>query len=263
MRLFARLIRVIAPLTLACLSTPAQAVPEEVQVYMDELSKPGEIGLDVHVNYVARGDAAVDYLGAESASHRLRVTPEFSLGVGHGFELGAYLPLATVASDGVLRAQGAKLRLKWLAPHKEEGLYYGANLEIGRVSSRLDQNPWNGELKTIIGWRKGNVVLAANGNFDFTISGPQPGPATFDLDVKAGYKLSKDLMFGIETYHGFGPLRALGHVSQEDQTTYLTIDTHIGKWDINAGFGKGYGGNRDDLLFKLVLGVPLPQIHRP
>ncbi len=258
----ARLICAVAPLILTCLAAPALAAPEEVQVYMDELSKPGEIGLDVHMNYVAQGDAAVDYPGAESAAHRLRVTPEFSLGLGHGFELGAYLPLATLASDGVARAQGAKVRLKWLAQHKEDGLYYGVNLEVGRVSARLDQNPWNGELKTIIGWRKGHVVLAANGNFDFTINGPQPGPVTFDLDVKAGYKLSKDLMLGLETYHGFGALHDLGHFSHEDQSTYLTVDTHLGKWDINAGLGKGYGSNRDTLLFKLVLGVPLPQLHK-
>jgi hypothetical protein len=252
----------LAALTPLFLTAPAHAAPEEVQIYMDEMSKPGEIGLDIHLNHVLSGDSALDYPGAESAAHRMRVTPEFSLGLGHGFELGAYLPLATLASDGVARAEGAKLRLKWLAPRQDEGFYWGANLEVGHVSSRLDQNPWNGELKMIAGWRKGCIVLATNGNFDFTISGPQPGPITFDLDVKAGYKISKDLTLGIETYHGFGALRDLGHVSTEDQTTYLVVDTHIGKWDINAGLGKGYGGNRDSVVFKLVLGVPLPKISR-
>jgi len=243
-------------------ATQAHAAPEEVQVYMDELNKPGEIGLDLHVNDVLRGNASVDYPGAESALHRWRVTPEFSLGIGHGFEFGAYLPLATIAPDGVMRAEGAKMRVKWLAPHKDEGFYWGANLEVGRVSSRLDQNPWNGELKMIAGWRKGRVVLATNGNFDFTINGPQPGPVTFDLDMKAGYKVAKDLTLGMESYHGFGPLRDPGQFRSQDQATYLVADTHLGKWDVNAGVGKGYGGNRDNLVFKLVLGVPLPQLRR-
>lgn len=227
---------------------------------MDELNRPGEIGLDLHVNDVLSGDASVDYPGAESALHRWRLTPEFSLGLGHGFELGAYLPLATIAPDCVLRLEGAKMRIKWLAPRKEDGFYWGANLEVGRVSSRLDQNPWNGELKMIAGWRKGRIVLATNGNFDFTIDGPQHSPVTFDLDVKAGYKVTKGLTLGAESYHGFGPLRDPGQFRSEAQTTYLVADTHLGKWDVNAGIGKGYGGNRDNLVFKLVLGVPLPQI---
>lgn len=238
----------------------AYAAPEEIQVYMDELNKPGEIGLDVHVNNVIEGDGAPDYPSAERALHRWRLTPEFSLGLGHGFELGAYLPLATIASDGVLRAEGAKLRIKWLTQHKEEGFYWGANLEVGRVSSRLEQNPWNGELKLIAGWRKGRVVLATNGNFDFVIDGPMPGPVTFDLDTKAGYKITKDITLGVESYHSFGPLHDLGQFRTEDQSTYLVADTHLGKWDVNTGIGKGYGGNRDSLLFKLVLSVPLPQM---
>jgi len=257
-RFFGRLLVVVIPFAFIA---PAYAAPEEVQVYMDELNKRGEIGLDIHVNDVLRGDVAADYPGAESALHRWRLTPEFSLGLGNGFELGAYLPLATIAPGGEVRLEGAKMRIKWLAPHKEEGFYWGANVEVGRVSSRLDQNPWNGELKMIAGWRKGRIVLATNGNFDFTIDGPQHGPVTFDLDIKAGYMVTKGTTLGMESYHGFGPLRDPGQFRSEAQTTYLVADTHLGKWDVNAGIGQGYGGNRDSLVLKLVLGVPLPQIH--
>ena len=194
--------RLAAALFALAAATPAYAADEEIQVYMDELNARGVFGLDVHVNDVLRGDGSPGYAGAETNLHRWRVTPEFSLGLGHGFELGAYLPLATIAPDGVLRVQGVKSRLKWLAPHKDEGFYWGLNFEIGRVRRRLDQNPWNSELKLIGGWRKGKWIAAVNGNIDFTVSGPSPGPATFELASKLGCALTPGLTLGIESYNG-------------------------------------------------------------
>jgi len=133
----------------------AHAAPEEVQVYMDEINPAGTAGLDVHLNYVTSGQPGADYAGAEPSLHDFRVTPEFSLGLGSGFEAGLYLPLATLSSDGVFRAQGVKARIKWIAPHAQDSAFYwGANFELGRVAYRLDQNPWNAELKGIAGWRR-------------------------------------------------------------------------------------------------------------
>lgn len=237
---------------------PAQAADEEIQVYMDEIGPRGEIGLDIHLNHVLDGDRVTDYPGAESALHRLRITPEFSLGLGGGFEAGAYLPLATVASDNVLRVQGVKLRLKWIAPHDEtKGVYWGANFEIGRVAYRLDQNPWNAELKAIAGWRGNGWNLAVNGNFDFKVSGPVSAPLTFQLATKASYALTPGFALGIESYNDFGEFAHFGAFAHNEQATYLTADTHIGKWDFNLGLGRGYAASDDHLVAKMVVGVPL------
>ena len=252
--------------TLICLAASALAIAsgsaahaadEEIQVYLDEINAPGEVGLDLHINTVASGNAALDYPGQEASRHRWRITPEFSYGVSKTVELGLYLPLATIAPDGKPRAEGAKARIKWLAPHGEEGFYGGANFEIGRVSYRLDENPWNAELKLIGGWRTGRWLVGLNGNFDFVVSGPNPGPASFNLGSKLGYRLSPKVTLGIESYNDFGALRSLGHFSQNDHATYATIDTSIGKWDLNFGIGKGYGTNRDDTIIKLIIGVPI------
>ncbi|RQW43283.1 hypothetical protein [Novosphingobium sp. LASN5T] len=247
---------VLAP-ALLLPATPAFAAPEEIQVYMDEMNQPGAVGLDVHVNDVVRGNGTPDYPGAETPLHRWRITPEFSLGLTDQFELGAYLPLATVAPDGVARVQGVKLRLKWLAPHGPTGAFWGANLEVGKVGHRLDQNPWNGELKLIGGWRNDHWVLAANGNFDFVIAGPNPGPITLDIDTKAGYRLTPTLTVGVESYNEVGPLRDPGHFGNTEHSTYAAVDAQIGKWDLNAAVGKGYGANADSVIVKFIIGVPI------
>lgn len=241
----------------ALAASPAFAADEEVQVYMDELNAPGELGLDMHVNDVLSGHNPADYTGQEPSLHRWRITPEFSLGLSRQLELGLYLPLATIAPDGTPRAEGAKARLKWLAPHGEQGFYWGANLEVGRVAHALDENPWNGEFKLIGGWRRGPWVAAVNGNFDFVISGPTGGPATLKLGTKLAYHLTPAATLGIESYNGMGPLRSLGSLSQNEHATYLALDTKLGRWDLNAGIGRGYGSNADETIVKLVIGVPI------
>jgi hypothetical protein len=249
--------RRLIPALLLALPTPALAAPEEVQVYMDELNARGEVGLDLHLNTVTSGTATVDYPGQQLSLNRWRLTPEFSLGLGNGFEAGLYLPLATIRPGEPLRADGAKARLKWLAPHGAEGFYWGANLELGRVAHRLDENPWNGELKLIGGWRRGRWLAAANANFDFVVDGPNPGPVTLEVASKLGYRLGGETVLGLESYNGMGPLRDPGHLPAQEQATYLTIDTKLGRWDLNAGIGRGYGSNADRTVVKFVIGVPI------
>ena len=244
-------------LLLLALPAPALAAPEEVQVYMDELGARGEPGLDLHANYVADGSRTADYPGQQQALHRWRLTPEFSLGLGHGFEAGLYLPLATLGAGEPLHADGVKARIKWLAPHGAQGFYWGANLEIGRVARRLDENPWNGELKLIGGWRRGQWIAAVNGNIDFVVAGPAPGPVTFELASRLGYRLGGETVLGVESYNGMGPLRDPGRLGRQEHTTYLTIDTRLGRWDLNAGIGRGYGAATDSTVVKFVIGVPL------
>ncbi len=244
-------------------SVPVQAAPEEIQVYMDELNPAGEPGLDMHVNDVLAGVSGPAFPGGQASLHRWRVTPELSLGLGGGFEAGAYLPLATITSDGKVRADGAKVRVKWLAPHGKQGFYYGANYEIGYSDHLIDEHHWNNEIKLIGGWRNGRWLVAINGNIDFALSGANPGPATLDLDEKLGYRLSDRWTLGVETYNGLGPIRALGQFAAYDQATYLVVDAHLGRWDVNAGIGKGYGGNGDHLVLKFIISVPLVKSHLP
>lgn len=238
-------------------ATPAHAADEEIQVYMNEFNDPHQLGLDVHVNYVPSGDRTPDYTGAEIGVHRLRVTPEFAYALDRHFELGAYLPLTTLDHTGTFRVEGAKLRLKWMGSHTSHGFFYGLNYELGRVDHKLDQNPWNNEIKLIGGWEGDKWIIAANTNIDFAVSGPAKGPADIELATKVGYKLTRATTIGFESYNGIGTVRNFGAVSASDQASYLVVDTRIGAWDLNAGVGKGYGTNKDDVIVKFVIGVPM------
>jgi len=241
-----------------CGAAPAFAAPEEIQVYMDELNDRGETGLDVHVNYVPTGSDGVDYPGEQSSLRRLRVTPEFSLGLGHGFELGAYLPLATLDRSGRLGADGAKLRLKWLGSRPGQKLFWGANFEIGYENSRLAPNPWNAEFKTIVGAHLGRWTIANNVNFDFVVSGPNPSPLAFDIDTRISYQLKPGLAIGVESYDGAGTTRDFGDFRLSEQSSFLVMDADLGRgWALNFGIGHGFGANADGLILKAIVSAPI------
>jgi hypothetical protein len=247
----------LAVLLIGCATFPANAAPEEIQVYMDELNDPGEIGLDLHNNYVLSGDPRVDFPGQQPSLHRYRITPEWSLGLTRSLELGVYLPLATIDRHGMF-VDGVKFRLKWLAPRASgQDWFWGANFEIGREDHRLDQNPWNAELKGILGIRSGRWTAAANANLDFKVAGPAAAPATLEIATKVSYAISMTTALGIENYNGAGEVRHLGEFGSSEQSTYLTVDTALGKWDLNLGVGHGYGSNPDWWIAKAIVSVPL------
>ena len=237
--------------------TPAFAADEEIQVYMDEMGDVGKLSLDVHINNAIDGRKTKDYPQEMIPDGRTRITPEFSYSLAPGFDIGAYLPLTEISRDGVYSVDGAKLRIKYLARYGQEGLFGGVNFEIGRVDKRLDINPWNAELKGILGWRADKWTFAGNANIGWAVSGPALGPTTFELASKVSYNVSDKTAIGIESFNDFGPIKNFTAFDDGDQRIYGVVDTEVGKWDFNAGVGYGYGSPEDRWVLKLIVGTPL------
>jgi hypothetical protein len=236
----------------------ARAADEEIQVYMDEIGTPHALGLDVHLNYVPDGRTTPDFPGEEASGGRFRITPEWSYALNPNLELGAYLPLADINRDGQFQIGGAKARIKWVAPKAEgQDSFWGLNFEIGKVRHDLDRNPWNAELKGIVGTRKGPWTLAANLNVDWVVSGPDHGAPDLQVATKVGYSVGKDTSIGVESYNAVGTTHRLEPFSQGDHQTYLVMDRSFGRWDLNLGVGRGYGSPEDRWILKAVVGVPI------
>ena len=235
----------------------ARAADEEIQVYQDEMSRQGQFGLDVHLNYVAVNHAPLDYVGQEPSAYRTRITPEFAFGLTPHIELGAYLPLTDI-EGGRFRIGGAKLRIKYIATKPDaEGWFWGGNFELGRVDRAYDINPWNAEAKGIVGWRGGRWTVGFNTNIDWAVSGPQRGPATVQFATKVSYKLNPKLSVGMESYDGAGDFDHFGRFAGSGHSLYAVADAALGKWDLDIGVGRGYSGENDQWTVKMIVGVPI------
>ena len=236
----------------------AAAAPEEIQVYEDDLVKPGGIGLDLHLNYVASGESRPDHPGGAAPEHTFRFTPEFYYGLAPNLEVGVYV-LSQIERDGTTTVGGGKLRLKYIAPRSSEDqpFYWGVNFEIGRVSNRYDVNPWTAELKGIAGYVRGPWKLVGNANLDWTVSGPDRQKPTLNLSAKVAYAVAKDLSLGFETYNDLGNTHNFGRFGAQEQGLYAVADTSVYGWDLNLGIGRGLTGSTDHWVVKAVVGVPL------
>jgi hypothetical protein len=236
------------------LSPFAWAAEEEIQVYEDDMSAPGQFGLDVHNNFVLGGRDAPSYPGEQPPLHLYRLTPEFYYGLTQTVELGLYL-LTTHAADGGAHFDGPKMRVKYLPEHdSESGFYWGANLEIGKTTQRVSEQPWNAELKGILGYRNGRWTLTANPNLDWSLS-PGGGAAEASVDAKVAYSVTGETKLGIESYNELGPVSSPAPLSGYAKTLYLAVDHDFGGVDLNAGLGRGLTAAADVWTVKFIVGT--------
>lgn len=230
------------------------AAPEEIQVYLDDLRAPGQLGVDVHNNFVVSGRRTAEYAGEQAPSKVYRFTPEFAYGLTSTTELGFYA-LFTRDSGGNLHGDGLKARIKYIAPHDEKtGLFWGANLEVGHSSKRVSETAWNAELKGILGFRTGPWTVAVNPNLDGSLS-RGGGPVTGDVDLKLNYALDPGTQVGLESYNELGPLKHLSTSNENSRILYAVLDKTFGAFDLNAGLGRGMTRSADHWVVKFILGT--------
>ena len=217
------------------------------------MSAPGQFGVDVHNNYVFSGSSVPSYPGQQPPANVYRLTPEFYYGLTDTVELGLYV-LASEAHSNVY-VDGGKVRVKYIAPHdKDEGPFWGANLEIGRTDQRVSPTPWNAELKGILGYRTGPWTLAVNPNLDWSLSSGG-GPVTFDLDAKVAYAVNAKTQIGFESYNELGPVSHLGPLNENSKALFAVIDHEFERFDLNFGIGRGLTHEADHWVLKFIIGT--------
>lgn len=236
------------------LSMHCLAAPEEIQVYMDDMSRSGQFGLDVHNNYVTSGSNQPAYPGALPVLHQYRLTPELYYGLTDDLELGFYV-MTTRAADNTSYVEGEKARIKYIAPHDAtSGAFWGVNFEFGRTNLLASPTPWNAEIKGIWGVHIQNWTFALNQNLVWSLSSGG-GPVTLGLDAKVAYNVTEKTQVGLETYNELGPVSALQTFNQNNKSLYLALDHDFGGIDLNAGIGRGLTNVNDRWVLKFIAGT--------
>ena len=239
--------------------TGAHAITDEIQVYTDDINKPGEFGLELHANTTPRGRKTADYPG-DSPPHRgLRLTPEFSYGINKTLEAGLYVP-TVLESNGNYSAAGVKLRLKWLPLKGDEetgGWYAGANMEISSVNRKYSDSRLGSELRIMTGYRAKDWHLAVNPVFGYDWSkGHRGGGPSFDLGTKAVHDVVDGIALGVEYYSGFGKVSKTLPGYLQENTVYAVMDWDRKPFAFNVGIGKGLNGATDKWTIKTIIEVP-------
>jgi hypothetical protein len=254
-------IRLSLLLALAVLgAAPLRAVMiDEIQVYTDDINAPGRFGLELHLNTTLKGRSTPDYPGEITPQHGLRLTPEFSYGISRAFEAGLYVPMERTG-DGRYGLAGTKLRLKWLPVQPDEksgGWFFGLNGELSYLPRRFDLAQYGFELRTMIGYRATDWLLAANPVLGWGLSGPdKSGRPETELQLKAAWEIARGVSFGPEYYADFGRLGRALPSAEQDHTLYAAFDIDVKPWVFNVGLGRGLTAAADRWTLKFIFEIP-------
>jgi len=247
----------------ALIAAPAAAraaLPDEIQVYTSDIDKPGEFGLELHVNTTPSGRSTPDFPGEIPPAHGWRFTPEFSYGVTRTLEAGLYLPFVRGAG-GRDRFAGPKLRAKWLPVQPDgegRGAFAGVNVEYAWVSSVLEDATRAMEVRPIVGWQDARWLLAVNPILGFDFTGPQKGARpSFSPSIKVARRVAEGISIGPEYYTELGKVGRFLPRAEQSRSLYLAVDVDRAPWVFNFGVGRGLDGATDRWTVKAIFEIPL------
>ena len=219
----------------------------EIQVYENDLNRPGQFGLETHLNYTIDGHRAPAYPGEQPPNHVSRVTFEPALGLTEFMELGGYLQ-NMINGDGRYKFSGVKLRAKFVLPTRYTGnFFFGINVELGRVPRAVEEEGWANEFRPIAGYYNGRWLFDVNPIIGYALSGPDKFKPDFEPAAKVGFNTQKGFMVGAEYYAGLGLLTSPSPIHQQDHLAFLTFDLAEpaaaspeadSPWELNVGVGK-------------------------
>ena len=228
-------------LALALCAAPARAaLPDEIQVYTDDIKAPGESGLELHVNGTPSGRSEPEYPGEVTTHHGVRVTPEISYGLAPGWDAGLYLPFAT-DGDGHGYFAGPKFRLKWLPLRPEEGKaggFAGVNGEVAIVQEKFVEARYTLEIRPIVGWRGESWLVSFNPTIGTDLAGDDRGVWEFHPSLKIARDVGDKTALGIEYYADFGRLDDPLPREEQSHTLFVVLDAQR-KLGWNVGIGRG------------------------
>lgn len=235
----------------------AQAVGDEIQVYINDMNEPGKLAVELHTNYVAKGSTTPSYAGELPSDQVLQVTPELAYGLTRNLEAGMYFPPMALAPGGRVYENGMRLRLKFIADQAVGSrLFWGLNTEFGYSTKRVSETYWNLELRPIIGYGSADWLVSFNPVLSTAISGTNHTPE-FEPCIKLGYTVAPGYMLGIENYAGFGPTNQIAGPRDRENHLYLALDIAKGDLDINFGIGRGLSNTEEKTIVKMIFAVPL------
>ncbi len=243
---------VVAGLMLMLPLAAAHAQTDEIQVYTGELAAPHEASLTLHANYTPRGLKFAGIPGGVVTDHSVNGTLEWAYGVSEWFEAGLYLPVYSITRDGSVLLDGGKVRALFAVPHAElRSFFYGVNFEYSRNAKHWDTTRYSGEIRPIVGVRRGPWDFIANPILDTSFDGL--GALVFAPSLRVANNITPEWAVALEQYSEFGLLNGLTPRGQQPQSLFAVTDVARGTFSVEFGVGYGFTDATDKLVLKTIL----------
>lgn len=242
--------------------SPAQAAPEEIVIFADDLQETGKLGYELHLNYAAHSRKTSEYAGEQPPDGVLRFMPEFTYGLSDSWDLGLHIPMSYNTHSGSTTVDGFKVRVTNVNKRETAwgSWFYGANYELSYFDKRLSSSRVVAEVLGILGLRHNDWLVVINPIVGRALSSNTPElDKRLDLDIN--YKVMKtigqDLAVGFEHYSELGKAERPEFGGTSGQITYAVVEFKTkSHFDFNIGIGHGWTDPADRLVFKAIVGMP-------
>ena len=200
------------------------ALPDEIQVYTDDVNAPGERGIELHVNTTPSGRSRPGYAGEVTPYHGLRITPELSWGLVPDVDWGLYLPFVR-SGEGTAYFAGPRFRLKWMPLRSKPGYFAGVNVELSFVERRFEEARRTAEIRPIVGYRNDDWLVSFNPIVGTDLAGPQKGVLTFAPAFKIARSAGGGYALGAEYYAELGRQSHFAPRGEQSHILYFVLET--------------------------------------
>jgi hypothetical protein len=245
-------------LVLTAAGLQAQGFTDEIQVYTQDIQKPGKWGLELHLNKVLQGP--VNAPEGLPFNGSINLTPELSYGLTRTLELGLYLPTA-YDTDHHYRFAGPKVRMKWMPMQPGEdgnGVFMGLNVEVANSNKGFSDSKWDSELRLIAGHQGEHWQFTVNPIFGWAMSGESASKTPdFSTGWKATYTHWKEAAPGLELYLEHGPINNFNPTREQNQRLFLTLDVDHAPFVFNVGIGHGLTTASERWTVKFIFEIPI------
>jgi hypothetical protein len=258
MQLLRRLVIVIALNSLALGS--AYALPDELEIRLDDTTEEGTFGVEVTSNYTISGSPPQSNEGLRPSRHLLQLSPEISYGLTEKMQVGAQI-FSSMGLNGGTRTDGGRFELLGVPIRPEDndddGYWLGGLFEIGHLPSTLSANRTDAEIKILFGLREGRWLIGASPELGSKVSSTSPASQTeLEMKLKIAYRLDAGASIGIEQYNDLGTTREIGRLNQRGQQTFCVLDFQRKNWNFNVGLGRGWNDYSDKWVVKAIIEFP-------
>jgi len=235
----------------------AYALPDELEIHLDDTTEKGKFGLEVISNYAIAGPRVQSDEGLRPSRHLMQLSPDISYGLNKNTQVDLQL-FSSVGLDGQTRMDGGRVEILTIPirppDNDDDGYWLGALFEVGHLPATLSTNHLDSEIKILFGVRNGRWTIGASPEFGFKVSGTGSGSQPdIEMKLKIAYRLDSGSSIGIEQYSDLGTTRKIGSLNQQSQQTFAVVDFKRKGWDFNIGVGRGWNDFSEKWVVKTII----------
>jgi hypothetical protein len=226
----------------------------EIQIYDTDTAPVGHLTLELHSNSTAT--ATGELAKGEMDVYQVHETVEGTFGVLHWLEIGQYLCTAVFPGDSY-QYSGSRSKIHFGIPQTFEWpVQFGGNIELDYMRQQAEENPFNLELRPIVGASYKDFRFVANLALEKPFRGPQTHDGfQFDPSGEVAYKLNRWVSPAVEYYGDMGPIQPLPSLQKQQHFLVPALNFDLlPQLELNFGVGVGLTNASDGVFVKSIVG---------